>query len=118
MKIKGLRIGTPYKSDNKKFEKEQYSCYGIDKRDAEILFKKSVLIFSDVKYFYRDRGISNEFLGSCDLKNIGIYIKEFQHYNEDICYRYDISNKLWYVNLNFFDFLEETCLVIQEELDI
>jgi len=118
MKIKQLKVRTSYKFDNKKFKKEQEACYGIDKIDAEILFNNSVLIFSDVKYFYRDRGISNKFLGSCGLQNIGIYIKEFQHYNEDICYRYDISNKLWYVNLNFFDFLEETCLVIQEELDI
>ena len=118
MKIEQLKVGASYKFDNKKFKKEQYSCYGIDDVDAKTLFEKSVLIFSDVKYFYRDRGISNNFLGSCGLQNIGIYIKEFQHYNGEICYRYDISNKLWYVNLNFFDFLEETCLVIQEELDI
>lgn len=116
MKIKQLKVGASYKFDNKKFKKEQEACYGIDKIDAEILFKKSVLIFTDVKYFYRYRGISNKFLGSYDLQNVGIYIKEFQHYNDSICDRYGVSNKLWYVNLNFFDFLEKA--VVQEEMEI
>ena len=61
MKIEQLKIGASYKFDNKKFKKEQEVCYGIDKIDAEILFKKSVLIFSDVKYFYICRGLSNVF---------------------------------------------------------
>ena len=116
MKIEQLKVGASYKFDNKKFRKKRPLCYGIVDVDAKTLFEKSVLIFSDVKYFYIYKGASNNFLGSCGLQNIGIYIKEFQHYNNTICVHYNISNKLWCVSLDFFDFLEKT--VIQEEMEI
>lgn len=116
MKIKQLKVGFPYKFNNKLFEKSIPECYGIDRIDANTLLEKNVLIFSDIKYFYSNEKISNVFLGLEGLKSIGIYMKDFKHCNGSIYENYNV--KLWYVNLNFFNYLEESYALIQEEMEI
>lgn len=118
MKPKALKLGVPYKFDNKRFREVAKSCYGIDFVDAQFMFDNDTLIFTDYCFYYYDNN-SRWKLSKEPFENstLGIYVKGFKSKNHIFSEEY--GSPMWKTKgFHLFQFLAEPDLYVQEEMEL
>ena len=118
MKPKALKLGIPYKFDNKRFREVAKSCYGIDFVDAQFMFDNDTLIFTDYCFFKMNNNGTHKFSKEpLEDYSLGIYVKGFK--SENFSFSKEYGSPIWKTNrVRLFDFLTEPDLYVQEEMEL